>query len=85
MKTMVVDTESIGSLQKSVQESYQRMTDALEAMKRSIEDLNNYWEGPNHDEFVNSFSEQFADMTTVNKSIENFSGNLDKARGSQQI
>lgn len=79
MADIEINTESLASTVQKLEAQTELLENALKNMYQGIEELNQTWEGPNHDEFEADFSGKHADMKELNKMLKSYVRALKKA------
>lgn len=80
MADIEVDTSEISALEKKIESAVEGLDENLGNMYRSVSELNDTWEGPNHDEFVENFENRYLNMKELEKSLKSYLKALRKAR-----
>ena len=71
-----VNTSEMESVVSKLEEDVTNLNDAINKMKKGVEDLNQTWEGNNHDEFVKKFDGRYEDIEKFTKSLEKYTNIL---------
>jgi WXG100 family type VII secretion target len=79
MGTFKVDTDEIAKAKNSMEDKLEEFEKALKNMKISIEELDEVWEGPNHDEFKKNFARRFESMQSYSQMTKRFLDHLGDA------
>lgn len=79
MAKMEVDTDAINTLNRSMNSETENIVRLAQQMNQSIEALNSTWEGPNHDEFVAKFRDQYTELEEISRLLQKYCESLSKA------
>lgn len=80
MADVEVDVSLISSMEKRFEEEIEQLQEDLSSLYTSVEELNQTWEGPNHEEFVKNFENRYLDMTELDRSLKSYLKALKKAQ-----
>lgn len=80
MADIEVNISSIASLEKRFEALMELLQEDLGSMYSSLQELNQTWEGPKHDVFVETFENRYCDMEQLQKSLKSYQQALKKAK-----
>lgn len=80
MADLAVNLDSMTGTIRSISEAVNTLEDHLKLMQESVSELNQTWEGPNHDEFVEKFGERYEMMVQLNKMLRKYLSSMKKAK-----
>uniref|UniRef100_I5AXE8 WXG100 family type VII secretion target n=1 Tax=Eubacterium cellulosolvens (strain ATCC 43171 / JCM 9499 / 6) TaxID=633697 RepID=I5AXE8_EUBC6 len=79
MSRFQVDADEVISAKKAMEEKLEQFSRAMKRMKLSVDELDEVWEGPNHDSFRKSFSGRFESMKSYEKMMKTYIDHLGDA------
>ncbi len=79
MADIEVNSTSISQMEKSIREELENLKGIMKNLYAGVEELNQTWEGPNHQDFEKAFVEQYTDMSQLENMLEHYADSLKKA------
>lgn len=79
MADIEVNSTSISQMEKSIREELENLKGIMKNLYAGVEELNQTWEGPNHQDFEKAFVEQYTDMSQLENMLEHYADSLKKS------